>query len=232
MFLLISVCAISIIRIIKLVSPGHLDPTYSLTSVFIWTSVEPSVGIISACLPIMRKSPHPATLALSHVVHDPQFSIPPSTYHVQFPNNTATDKAPGPLFGRYLFAPVPSKSKLNKTPSPKKTTSSSQPTTASLASPVKGGFTRLEGPTHRDQLEASYRDRLEMWKSKNEPVFAAGGPVASGSYGDEGGTSWFMYGPGEGDARFEEGRGLEEGVQMREWPMARRASGDSGRVFG
>ena len=50
-----SVCATSIVRTVKLVSPGHFDPTYSLTSVFIWTSVEPSVGIISACLPILRK---------------------------------------------------------------------------------------------------------------------------------------------------------------------------------
>ncbi|KAM0800100.1 hypothetical protein BDR22DRAFT_852859 [Usnea florida] len=188
------VCATSIVRTVKLVSVGHQDPTYSLTSVFIWTSVEPSVGIISACLPILR-----------------------------------------PLFGHWLSATVPSRSKSGKEPSAKRTTSSSQPASASLASPAKDGFTRLEGPTYRDQLELSYPEGPEISTIRNGSLIAgAGGPVATSSYGDKRGTSWLMYGPGRGGAedwRLEEGRGVGDSMQMQEWPR-RRESADWKIAFG
>ena len=55
-----------------------------------------------------------------------------------------------------------------------------------------------------------------------------GDPVATGSYGDENGTSWLIYGPSRGDAfgnsRLEEGRGMEEGVLLQEWPRGREGS--------
>ncbi|CAD6572283.1 MAG: hypothetical protein ASARMPRED_005221 [Alectoria sarmentosa] len=173
------VCTISIVRTVKLVFLGHFDPTYSLTSVFIWTSVQPSVGIISACLPIMS-----------------------------------------PLFGRWLFAAENIVPKSNQTPSAKNTDYSSQPANVSLAWPVKRGFTRLEAPTYRDQLETSYRDRLEMSSSRNGSVVGKSEPVANGSHGDKEGTNWLIW---QSKGHSGDGR-LEEGVQMREWPR-RRAFG-------
>ncbi|CAD6575983.1 MAG: hypothetical protein ASARMPREDX12_007667 [Alectoria sarmentosa] len=50
----ILVCAISIIRISKLASVNYDDPTWRLVDVYLWTSLENSVGIASACLPTMR----------------------------------------------------------------------------------------------------------------------------------------------------------------------------------
>lgn len=60
-------------------------------------------------------------------------------------------------------------------------------------------------------------------------MVGTGEPVATG---DTQGTSWLMYGPGEGEGRLEEGRGVEEGVLMREWPVRRRGSGELGGGFG
>ncbi|KAL9072594.1 MAG: hypothetical protein Q9161_003452 [Pseudevernia consocians] len=196
------VCAISIIRIVKLVAPGHSDPTYSLASVFIWTCVEPSVGIISACLPIMP---------LAHLTYLTSESPP----------RFGANETSGPLFGRWLLATVPSRTKM---PSSKKTKSSSQPPSTNLTSPVKVGFSRLEGPTYRDQLEAAYRAKLETSSGRNGSVV----PVANGNYGDKEGRSWVMFGTSEGDgadSRLEEGRGVEEFVEMREWPR-RRGGGE------
>ncbi|CAF9942908.1 MAG: hypothetical protein ALECFALPRED_010215 [Alectoria fallacina] len=48
------VCAISIIRISKLASVNYDDPTWRLVDVYLWTALEISVGIFSACLPTMR----------------------------------------------------------------------------------------------------------------------------------------------------------------------------------
>ena len=50
-----SVCAISIIRISKLAGVNYDDPTWRLVDVFVWTALENSVGILSACLPTLRK---------------------------------------------------------------------------------------------------------------------------------------------------------------------------------
>ena len=50
-----SVCAISIIRISKLTSVNYDDPTWRLVEVYLWTTLENSVGILSACLPTLRK---------------------------------------------------------------------------------------------------------------------------------------------------------------------------------
>ena len=50
-----SVCAISIIRISKLAVVNYSDPTWRLVDVFLWTALEDSVGIFSACLPTMSK---------------------------------------------------------------------------------------------------------------------------------------------------------------------------------
>lgn len=51
-----SVCAISIVRVSKIATAGKYgDPTWNLVDVFQWTSLENSVGIMSACLPTLRE---------------------------------------------------------------------------------------------------------------------------------------------------------------------------------
>ena len=52
---LLSVCAASVVRIVTLVRVDYNDPTWRLKDVFIWTAIEPGIGILSACLPTMRK---------------------------------------------------------------------------------------------------------------------------------------------------------------------------------
>ncbi len=73
-----SVCAVSVVRIVTLARTDYNDPTWRLKDVFIWTSVEPSIGILSACLPTMRR----VFVALGAAMY--------------------VDFAPGPLFGRFL----------------------------------------------------------------------------------------------------------------------------------
>lgn len=52
--IILSVCVASIVRIHYLsVFSSTLDITYVMGPVFIWSSVEPSVGIFSACLPTL-----------------------------------------------------------------------------------------------------------------------------------------------------------------------------------
>ena len=72
-----SVCAISIIRISKLASVDHSDPTWRLVDVYVWTALENAVGIFSACLPTM--SEYTAQLTYLWGLH-----------------------SQGPLFGRFL----------------------------------------------------------------------------------------------------------------------------------
>ncbi|KAI9830648.1 MAG: hypothetical protein M1819_005458 [Sarea resinae] len=49
------VCVASIVRIYYLVRlQTQIDLTWIMGSVFIWSSVEPSIGILSACLPVLR----------------------------------------------------------------------------------------------------------------------------------------------------------------------------------
>ena len=192
-----------------------MDITYGLSSVFIWSSVEPSVGVISACLPPMREFP---SLPTHHHNPIPLFlrRSSPGT-----PNPVVSSNSPyksGPLFGKRFFFTSNSRSKSDKTPSAKKTTSSSQPASVSLASPLKDGFTRLDGPTYRDQLETQYRETSETTSDSRK-----GSTVAHGSYDDKAGRQWLMYGPksinkeGDGDGWKEEGRA----IQMREWPKRR-----------
>lgn len=50
----IFVCAISIVRISKLAVVNYDDPTWRLVDVEVWTTLENSVGITSACLPTLR----------------------------------------------------------------------------------------------------------------------------------------------------------------------------------
>ena len=58
-----SVCAISIIRICKLAGVNYSDPTWRLVDVFLWSILEDSVGIFSACLPTMGEyTTHPRHL--------------------------------------------------------------------------------------------------------------------------------------------------------------------------
>ncbi|SLM35320.1 hypothetical protein LPUS_04536 [Lasallia pustulata] len=49
-----SVVVASLYRIVKLPATTASDPLWSYTNATIWTSVEPSVGVVSACLPTMR----------------------------------------------------------------------------------------------------------------------------------------------------------------------------------
>ena len=58
-----SVCAISIIRISKVAVVNYSDPTWRLVDVYLWTSLENSVGIFSACLPTMSKYTAQATIS-------------------------------------------------------------------------------------------------------------------------------------------------------------------------
>ncbi|CAF9942111.1 hypothetical protein IMSHALPRED_003206 [Imshaugia aleurites] len=50
----IFVCIISIVRISKIAAVNYDDPTWRLVDVYVWTALENSVGILSACLPTMR----------------------------------------------------------------------------------------------------------------------------------------------------------------------------------
>lgn len=49
-----SVRAVSVVRIVTIAKVDYDDPTWRLKNVSIWTSLEHSFGILSACLPIMR----------------------------------------------------------------------------------------------------------------------------------------------------------------------------------
>ncbi|KAK4691009.1 hypothetical protein P7C71_g5907, partial [Lecanoromycetidae sp. Uapishka_2] len=48
------VCCISIVRITTLQDYNPVDPTWNCVSIFLWTTVESSIAIFSACLPTMR----------------------------------------------------------------------------------------------------------------------------------------------------------------------------------
>ncbi|KAL9006292.1 MAG: hypothetical protein Q9188_000949 [Gyalolechia gomerana] len=48
-----SVCIASIIRFVYLQHLNRMDPTWTNIDACIWTTVEPCIGIVSACLPIM-----------------------------------------------------------------------------------------------------------------------------------------------------------------------------------
>ncbi|KAL9630780.1 MAG: hypothetical protein Q9164_006247 [Protoblastenia rupestris] len=50
----IFVCAISIVRIITLKNYNPIDPTWNCVDIFLWTIVESSIAILSACLPTLR----------------------------------------------------------------------------------------------------------------------------------------------------------------------------------
>jgi len=49
-----STCATSIIRLKSLLDIEFTDVTYTLAQPLMWTTIEPSLAIINACLPIMR----------------------------------------------------------------------------------------------------------------------------------------------------------------------------------
>ena len=87
-----SVCAGSIVRIVQLNQINGFDVTWELRNVFIWTSVEPSIGILSACLPTMRKPETPPERSL------PLKFLPTQSILLRLPNQ----RLPGPLFGTFL----------------------------------------------------------------------------------------------------------------------------------
>ena len=49
-----SICIISIVRLITLVSVSYADITYSVVDALIWSMLEPALGLTLACLPLMR----------------------------------------------------------------------------------------------------------------------------------------------------------------------------------
>ncbi|KAI9875186.1 MAG: hypothetical protein M1830_008779 [Pleopsidium flavum] len=49
-----SVCIVSIVRLITLVSVSYTDITYSVVDALIWSMLEPALGVTLACLPVMR----------------------------------------------------------------------------------------------------------------------------------------------------------------------------------
>ena len=48
-----SVCTITILRIISLLQLNFSDLSYNITTVTIWGCLEPTLGIMSACLPVL-----------------------------------------------------------------------------------------------------------------------------------------------------------------------------------
>ncbi|KAI4190252.1 MAG: hypothetical protein L6R41_000922, partial [Letrouitia leprolyta] len=52
------VCIASIVRFIYLQQLNRMDPTFTNINAGIWTTVEPCIGIVSACLPIMTPILH------------------------------------------------------------------------------------------------------------------------------------------------------------------------------
>lgn len=49
-----SICIISILRIVSIQNLNEADFTYSVSLIGIWSFLEPSLGIVSACLPVMQ----------------------------------------------------------------------------------------------------------------------------------------------------------------------------------
>ncbi|MCJ1420924.1 hypothetical protein MMC32_007284 [Xylographa parallela] len=49
-----TICIISIVRLITLVSVSYADITYSVVDALIWSMLEPALGLTLACLPLMR----------------------------------------------------------------------------------------------------------------------------------------------------------------------------------
>ncbi|MCJ1285840.1 hypothetical protein MMC26_005181 [Xylographa opegraphella] len=49
-----TICIISIVRLITLVSVSYADITYSVVDALIWSMLEPALGVTLACLPLMR----------------------------------------------------------------------------------------------------------------------------------------------------------------------------------
>lgn len=50
----LSICVISIIRLEALINIKFDNITYTLAPALMWTTIEPCLGIINACLPMMR----------------------------------------------------------------------------------------------------------------------------------------------------------------------------------
>ncbi|KAI4201783.1 MAG: hypothetical protein LQ346_002094 [Caloplaca aetnensis] len=50
----VSVCVISIIRLVVLARLNHADLTWNYVNSAIWTAAEPCMGVVSACLPSLR----------------------------------------------------------------------------------------------------------------------------------------------------------------------------------
>lgn len=49
-----SICVITILRVVAAVQFNMLDFTYDLAKLAIWTDLEPTLGMINACLPVMQ----------------------------------------------------------------------------------------------------------------------------------------------------------------------------------
>ncbi|KAI4277415.1 MAG: hypothetical protein LQ337_001796 [Flavoplaca oasis] len=47
-------CVISLVRLVQLITNATLDATWSLGIVSIWSTAEPNLGIVSACMPTMK----------------------------------------------------------------------------------------------------------------------------------------------------------------------------------
>ncbi|KAI4225425.1 MAG: hypothetical protein L6R36_003909 [Xanthoria steineri] len=47
-------CIISLVRFVQLITNANMDATWSLGIVSVWSTAEPNLGIVSACLPTMK----------------------------------------------------------------------------------------------------------------------------------------------------------------------------------
>ncbi|KAL8702623.1 MAG: hypothetical protein Q9201_004201 [Fulgogasparrea decipioides] len=49
-----STCIISLVRFVQLITNATMDVTWSLGIVSVWSTAEPNLGIVSACMPTMK----------------------------------------------------------------------------------------------------------------------------------------------------------------------------------
>lgn len=102
-------CGISIIRINKVANLDGDDFTWHSVNVWVWTILEDSVGIMSACLPTMRKSnlpdfisKHEITRLISHPkAHSLEMSVRACRMRNR-PTRNAASPAPSTRRGAHL----------------------------------------------------------------------------------------------------------------------------------
>ena len=101
----LSVCIISIVRLIVLARLEAYDVTWNYVNAAVWSAAEPSMGVIAACLPSLRpfvalvlKSTHRGPTVISKKY--PQASDSSGSSKSIWPSRTAEDAEPAGGFTR------------------------------------------------------------------------------------------------------------------------------------